>query len=59
MQAPLSMGFSKAGILEWVAMELLLTQGLNQHLYVSCTGRQVLYHQPYLGSPTWCSIGLY
>ena len=27
------------------------TQGSNPHLYVSCIGRQVLYHQCHLGSP--------
>ena len=38
----------QATILEWVADALLqgisLTQGLNPHLLVSCTGRQGLYH---------------
>ena len=47
-QAPLSMGYSKANTLEWVAMPS--PRGSSQpkdqsHVsYVSCIGRQVLYH---------------
>ena len=46
-QAPLSMGFSKARILEWVAMPS--TSGSSQSKeetrvsYISCIGRRVLY----------------
>ena len=47
-QSPLSMGILHARILEWVAYALLhrifLTQGSNLRFYVSCIGRQVLYH---------------
>ena len=54
-QAPLSTGILQARIPEWVAM--LSSRGSSQprdqtHIsYVSCTGRQVLYHQCHLGSP--------
>ena len=41
-------GILQARILEWVAMPssqgILLTQGLNLGLYVSCIDRHVLYH---------------
>ena len=42
-------------ILEWVTISspqrIFLTQGMNPGLLISCIGRQVLYHQHYLGSP--------
>ena len=42
-------------ILEWVTISspqrIFLTQGMNLGLLISCIGRQVLYHQHYLGSP--------
>ena len=45
-------GILQARILEWVAISssrgLFLTQGLNPHILVSCTGKQVLYT-----SATW------
>ena len=41
-QAPLSMGILQARILEWVAISSSRDQ--TQVSYVSCTGRQVLYH---------------
>ena len=51
-QPPLSMGFSKAGILEWVANSLLQgifpPQGWNPGL-PHC--RQILYHVSHQGSP--------
>jgi len=41
-------GILQARILEWVAMaslqQIFQTQGSNPQTYVSCTGRQVLYH---------------
>ena len=44
-QAPLSMEFSRqeywSGLL---LQEVFLTQGSNQHLFVSCFGRQIPYH---------------
>ena len=48
-QAPLSMEFSRSGILEWVAIftsrgSPQLTHGSNSCSWVSCTGRQILYH---------------
>ena len=47
-QAPLSMGFSRQEY--WSGLHFLLqgifpTQGSNLCLYVSCIGRQVLYHE--------------
>ena len=54
-QAPLSMGILQARILEWVAMPS--SRGSSQLRdwtqipYVSCIGRQVLYHQYHLQSP--------
>ena len=54
-QAPLSMGFSRPRILEWVAIPS--SRGSSQlrdrtHVsYVSCIGKWVLYHQCHLGSP--------
>ena len=48
-QAPLSIGFSRQELLEWVAMLSLLQgifqiQGSTCTSYVSCIGRRVLYH---------------
>ena len=45
-QAPLSMGFSRQywSGLSYPAPGDLLTQGSNPFFYVSCIGRQVLYH---------------
>ena len=40
-------GILQARILEWVA--ILSSRGSNPHLYISCIGQQVLYHN--LGSP--------
>ena len=39
-------GILQARILEWVAIFFSRgsSQGSNPHLYVSCIGRQVLYH---------------
>ena len=54
LQAPLSMGLLQARILEWVVKPS--SRGSSQPgdqtcaFYVSCTGRQVLYH--------WCHLGL-
>ena len=56
LQAPLSMGFPKARILEWVAFST--SRGSSQprdrtHLFcVSCIGRWVLCHLSRLGSPS-------
>ena len=53
-QAPLSMGILQARIQEWVAMPS--SRGSSQPRdgtcvsYVSCVGRQVLYHYHHLGS---------
>ena len=56
-QAPLSMGTFQAKILEWVVMPS--SRG-SSHLmdqtcisYVSCIGRQILYHSHHLGSPIY------
>ena len=55
LQAPLSKGFSRQGILEWVAISSF--RGSSQprdqtHVfYVSCVGRQVLYYWHRLGNP--------
>ena len=54
-KVPLSMGFSKN--LEWVAR--LSSRGSSQprvqtHTYVSCIGRQLLYHSCHLGNPFVC-----
>ena len=52
-QAPLSMGILQARILEWVVMPS--SRGSSQPRdgtcvsYVSCIGRQVLYHKCHLG----------
>ena len=52
-QAPLSMGILQTRILEWAAMPS--SRGSSQPrdqtliLYVSCLGRQALYH--------WCHLG--
>ena len=47
-QAPLSMGILQARILEWVAISFsrICSQPKDRTLisYVSCIGRQVLYH---------------
>ena len=54
-QAPLSMGFSREELLEWVAMTS--SRGSSwcrdwTHIsYVSCIGRWVIYHWHHLGSP--------
>ena len=54
-------GISQARILEWA--DISSTRGSSWHRdqtlvsYVSCTGRQVLYHQPHLGSPGRLSSG--
>ena len=53
-QAPLSMEILQAKILEWVAMPFSRGSAPRDQThvsYVSCIGRQVLYHQCYLGSP--------
>ena len=53
-QAPLSMGFSRQRILEWVAMPS--SRGSSRprdrtHIpYVSCPGREILYYYCHLGS---------
>ena len=53
-QTPLSMRISQVRILEWVAISY--SKGSSQPRnrtcisYVSCTGRQVLYHQHHLGT---------
>ena len=48
-------GILQVRMLERVAISsyrgIFPTQGLNSIPYVSCTGRQVLYHQHHLGSP--------
>ena len=53
-QAPLSMGLSRQ---EYIATHSSSTQGTNPSLlHLTCTGRQVLYHQHHWGSPgslTW------
>ena len=53
-QSPLPMGILQARILEWVAMPSFResSQSRDQTCmsYVSCIGRQVLYHQCHLGS---------
>ena len=41
-QVTLVHGILQARILEWVAMPS--SRGSNPHLYISCTGQQVLYH---------------
>jgi len=54
-QAPLSMGILQARILEWVAMPS--SRGSSRprdqtHIsYISCIGRQVLYHWRQMGRP--------
>ena len=54
-QAPLSMKILQSRILEWVAMPSSRVSSLlrdwTQVSYVSCIGRQVLYHWHHLGSP--------
>ena len=53
-QAPLSMGTLQARVLEWAAMPS--SRGPSQPWdwtlasYISCTDRQVLYHEQHLGS---------
>ena len=60
-QASLSLEILQARLLEWVAMPS--PRGNSQprdqtHVsYVSCTGRQVLYHKRHLGSPKSPSEG--
>ena len=54
-QAPLSMGFSRQEY--WSGLPcpiqgIFPTQGLKSLSYVSCIGRQVLYHSQNLGKPT-------
>ena len=55
LQAPLSMGFSRQRILEWVAMPSTRrsSQLRDQTCvsYISCIGRWVLYHYHHLESP--------
>ena len=46
-QTPLSMGFLQAGILEWVAIPFLPTEGSNPGLLLC---RQILYHLSHQGS---------
>ena len=49
------MGFSgkNAGMsCRALLQEIFLTPRSNPHLYVSCTGNQVLYHKHHLGSPS-------
>ena len=50
-------GILHAGTLEWVAMPSFRgsSQGL-EITYVSCIGRQVLYHQCHLGSQDICTL---
>ena len=56
LQAPLAMGILQARILEWVAMPS--SRGASRRTagtcisYVSCIGRQGLYQQCHLGSPS-------
>ena len=56
-------GILQARIPEWVAMPFsrgsALSRGWTPVSYVSCTGRLVLYHQCYLGSPLSPWISLY
>ena len=58
-------GILQARMLKWVAIffsrGIFLTQGSNPSSCVSCTGRQILYHCPYLGSPGYYedSMNLY
>ena len=53
-QAPLSMGILQARILAWVVVpssrESSQPRDPNRASYVSCIGRQVLYHECHLGS---------
>ena len=50
--------FSQARILEWVVISFSKGSSWCRDQtclsYVSCTGRQVLYHQCHLGNPEWC-----
>ena len=56
-QAPLSIGILQARILEWVAMPSsrgsFRSRGWTCVSYISCTGRQVLYHS------TTCEVQKY
>ena len=48
------MGFSKARILEWVAMPSSVRSQPRDRIcvsYVSCIGKQVLYHECHLECP--------
>ena len=62
-QAPLSMGFSEARILEWVAMPS--SRGSSQPRdqtcvsYISCTGRRVLLPLSHQGSPFYDTTGFF
>ena len=53
-QAPLSIGIHQARILEWAAM--LSSRGSSRPRdgtrvsYITCFGKQVLYHEHHLGS---------
>ena len=62
-QAPLSMGFLQARILGWVAMPSFMesskTRDRTWVSYISCNGRQVLYHSCHLGSPIAFSLFSY
>ena len=63
-QTPLSMKFSQARILEWIAIsfsrESYSPRNQTWVSCVSCIVRQVLYHSYHLGSPffstVWCSF---
>ena len=56
-QAPLSLGILQATILEWVATPLSRESSPPRDPtcvpYVSCVGRQILYHKHHLGSLRW------
>ena len=58
-QAPLSMGFSRQEY--WSGLPcpppgIFPTQGSTHVSYISCTGRQILYHECHLGSPIYTGI---
>ena len=53
-QAPLSMSFSRQGILEWVAISS--SRGSSRprvQTHIPCPRRQILYHLSLQGSPGW------
>ena len=58
-QAPLSMGFFLAKILEWVAISFSRSSWTRNQTHVSCIGKRILYHWDTWEAPCFWNLHLW